>query len=494
MNIAAALALFVLYRKHWMINLNKQVLEIYNRGQKDYNWFIVKFLGLKDEWLWSKMREINDSVIHNERTVVPAGHGVSKTFNLAHLCLAFLLTHRPSTVISTAPSQTQVEDLLWREIHQAYSKSKVPIGGKLTSTELDFQPETGLKWFATGFSTRPDTVTTEATKMQGYHNDNMLIIIDEAAGVLPEIWRATEHIGAPSKRVIAVGNATSGTGDFAEAIRSGDWHCIKVSVKDTPNYIQSKQIIPGVYGRDYEKRIRLKYGEDSDEYAVRVMGEVSRKKALGSYYAYIIEKLRSQGRICEVIHNPHYNVNIVLDTGYTTAIWFYQEIDCDVHFIRYYEDSGVGVEGYARLFDSYRQDLGYKYGHIFVPCDMDSNATKVITGDTTLTTLRNLGYYAEPLKKERSVEEGIQRTSKFLVTCKFDKDLCKYGLERAENYHERVNKRLSTEDKPIFTGEPEKDGNDHAADGLRYASKAVGRSSGSAGERSKYRELKEMYA
>jgi hypothetical protein len=448
----------------------KDLANLYAKGKQEPDWFWSKVLDVDPDHIWDKMRDIGYSVRDNEKTVVPAGHGVSKTFSAARIALQFLYCHCPSTVITTAPSGTQVEDLLWREIHAAHAGAKIRLGGKMTTVQLDLQEETGRKWFATGFSTRADTVTAEATKMQGYHNEHLLLIFDEAAGILPEIWRAGEHIGAPFKRWLAVGNATSGTGEFPEAINSGLWNVIQVSVTDTPNFIQGKTVIPGVYGVEYEREIRTKYGIDSDEYNVRIKGGVSRKRALGSYYGVIIDKLKQSGRIGIVEHNPHYSTHIVLDTGYTTAIWFFQSIGTDIHFIRYYEDSGVGIDGYARLFDEFRVKYGYHYAGIYVPCDMDSNATRIITGQTTLETLRNLNYMATPLPKEHKVIEGIYRTSKFLTRCRFDKENCGIGIDRLSSYHERVNKRLSTDTNPVFTGEPEKDGNDHPADAMRYAS------------------------
>lgn len=468
-----------------------------DKGRKEPDWFFTDALDVKRAHMWDKMRDIAYSVRDNQYTVVPAGHGVSKTYGAARLALQFLYCYFPSTVITTAPSGAQVEDLLWREIHAAHAGAKIPLGGKLTTTELDLQQLTGRKWFATGFSTRPDTVTAEATKMQGYHNDNMLLIFDEAAGILPEIWRAGYHIGAPFKRWLAIGNPTSASGDFPQAIKSGKWHVIPVSVTDTPNFKAGKTIIPGIYGVEYEQEMRVKYGVDSDEYAVRVLGQVSRKKALGAYYADVIERLNQSGRICEVKYNPYYPVHIILDTGYTTAIWFVQLVGAYVNFLRYYEDSGVGIDGYVKLFDDYRLKDGYKYGQVITPCDMDSNATRIITGQTTLETLRGFNYMAQPLPREHRVSERISRTRKFLEMCRFDKGLCQTGLDKISAYHERINKKMSTDENPVFTGEPEKDGNDHAADALGYVSLALEKGfikNETSGESlTKYKQLKAMY-
>lgn len=454
--------------------MSNEILQFINRGREDYSWFMTHALDVKPEHLWFKMREVNDSVRDNERTAVGAGHGVSKTYGAARIALTFLHCYYPSTVVTTAPSLNQVK-LIWREIRAAHANAQVKnLGGKITTLQLDMQPETGVKWYATGISTMPDTVTGEATRLQGIHNEHVLIILEEAAAILPEIWRAIEHIGAPFKRVLAIGNPTSKFGDFPAALKDPTWHHINISVTDTPNFKTGRQVIPGVYGREYEQRIRLKYGIESDEYRVRVKGGISEKGAEGAYYGKKMAELEKKGRISDTLdHNPNYPVYIVEDVGYTTAIGFFQVIETNVNFINYYEDSGLGIEKYVELFDEYKKEHGYRYGDIFVPCDMDSNATKIITGQTALDTLKQFAYNVKPLPRESRVNEGIQRTRRFLDRCRFHKTRCARLIECLEAYHERKNKQMSTEDNPVFTGVPEKDGTDHAADMVRYASMAV---------------------
>lgn len=476
----------------------KQVLDLAVLGRENPAEFMVRALDVKRKHLWYKMTEIANSMRDHERTAVGAGHGVSKTYTLGRLALAFLVTHCPSTVVTTAPTGTQVKDLLWREIRDAHANAKVPLGGKLTTTMLDMQLETDRRWFATGFSTKPDTVTKEATRFQGYHNESLLIIFDEAAGILPEIWRAQEHIGAPYKRFVAIGNPTSRVGEFAEALRDPTYNYINIAVTDTPNYKEGKVVIPGVYGREYVDRIKTKYGKDSDEYRVRVLGLVSQRAVRGSYYAPKINNLRRLDRVGHITHNPNYEVYIVVDIGYTSAFWFVQNIGTNIHFIDYYEDSGVGLDQYARLFGDWSKTKGYKYADMIVPCDMDSNMTRIITGNSALETMRGLGFKCETLAKENKVFEGIERTRRFLDVCFFSES-CKIGLGKCEAYHERINKQLSTDENPIYTGLPEKDGNDHAADALRYVSKAAKegkiRSRASAGiSKERWRQLKAQYA
>jgi hypothetical protein len=154
-------------------------------------------------------------------------------------------------------------------------------------------------------------------------------------------------------------------------------------------------------------------------------------------------------------------------------LWLLQVIEDRVFFLRFYEDSGLSIKDYVRLLGEWRQQYGYEYGRDFVPCDIQSNAQKIVTGQTALDVLRQLGRNAVPLEMEHRVKEGIERTKRFLHRCWFDKEGTEQGRDRVAAYHEGKNKQMSTEDRPVYTGQPEKDGNDHAADALRYASKAV---------------------
>lgn len=192
----------------------------------------------------------------------------------------------------------------------------------------------------------------------------------------------------------------------------------------------------------------------------------------GAYYSKMLSEMTDNGQIGIVNHNKHHQVHIILDFGYTTAIWFVQEVGVNVHCIRYYEEKGKSIEDYAKMFIRMKEQDGYEFGKIIVPCDMDSNATRIITGQSALDTLRDLGFNAEPLKKETSVQEGITRTNKFLTRCFIDSKNCEQGLVCLEQYHEKLNRAMSTDLNPVFTGVPDKDGYDHGADAMRYVSKA----------------------
>ena len=128
---------------------------------------------------WSMQKEIIRSVFDNEFTAVRACNGPGKTFVASDVVLAFLLNMGPAIVPTTAPRFQQVRDVLWQEIRGKYDVKLAPIMGGIEcqQTRLEIAPG----WFAVGLS--PES----GVGLQGLHQANMLIVLDEAPGVRPEI-------------------------------------------------------------------------------------------------------------------------------------------------------------------------------------------------------------------------------------------------------------------------------------------------------------------
>lgn len=223
--------------------------------------------------------------------------------------------------------------------------------------------------------------------------------------------------------------------------------------------------------KDFIEDLKSMEVESPKKYRRYVNNSDEEEDIVGAYYGEKLAQLRKQGRITKVSLRSSSPVYVVMDVGYTTAIWLFQPNGTDVNFIKYYQDAGVGVDGYAKLLLEWAETEGYRYGAVYTPVDMDNNAHRVTRGETALEVLREYNFNVKPLPKERSVtQDGIPRTRRFLDRCWFDAEECEYGLDCLEHYRERTNESLSTETKKVFTGMPLKDGCDHGADALRYGS------------------------
>lgn len=191
-----------------------------------------------NEWIlggsfWSKQEEIILSVRDNRYTTVRACHDVGKTYIAARTALWFLYSHPRSIVVTTAPTMRQVENLLWRELRSAHEASRQPLGGEPLKTRLDIAPD----WYAIGAS------SGDPDKLQGFHaaSGDILIIIDEAAGVNEDAFEAIEGMMTSEKaRMLMIGNPTSDAGSFRASHHSWTYaNKIHISVFDTPNFVNN---------------------------------------------------------------------------------------------------------------------------------------------------------------------------------------------------------------------------------------------------------------
>lgn len=256
--------------------------KIISDGRANPIHFFTHCLDVKEEHVWSKMTEIVESIRDHQFTCVKAGNSLSKSYTIARAALWFLYTHYPSTVVTTAPSNIQVEEIIWREINAAHSNSRIPLGGEPTKTSLDMQTwckKKGIrgigKWSAVGFATKPDQIESHATRFQGFHNENVLIIMDEAAGIHKKIWEACDKLlTTPSQKLCVIGNPTMAKGDFVDCFKDSRYNKITVSVFDSPNYKAGKEVIPGLSGRPFVEFVEKKYGKDTNYYKAMVTGEI----------------------------------------------------------------------------------------------------------------------------------------------------------------------------------------------------------------------------
>lgn len=176
--------------------------------------------------LWPMQEAILRAVATSPRVAVKAAHATGKTFVAADAVLWWVTTFPDGIVVTTAPTWTQVERVLWGAVHRAAEGSLIAYP-PLNQTELRLGPNN----FAMGLS------TNEGVRFQGFHG-KVLVVIDEAPGVSPDIWEAIEGIRAGGDvRVLALGNPTVASGPFYDAFTASraSWRTFTISAFDTPN-------------------------------------------------------------------------------------------------------------------------------------------------------------------------------------------------------------------------------------------------------------------
>jgi hypothetical protein len=82
------------------------------------------------EFLWSKQREIADSIVQNRYTAVKSSHDTGKSHGASRIVSWWLDTHDDPFATTTAPTTKQVHAILWRYIGQAHRKGN--LRGRIT--------------------------------------------------------------------------------------------------------------------------------------------------------------------------------------------------------------------------------------------------------------------------------------------------------------------------------------------------------------------------
>lgn len=205
---------------------------------------------------WRMQREIMESVENNKWTSVKACHASGKTSVAARIGIHWIVKNPDGIVVTTAPTWTQVEKVMWGEINSALEDCKIKLP-EPNQTELRL----GAKNYLMGLS------TNDAVRFQGWHG-KVLIIIDEAPGVLPAIYEAIEGIRAGGDvRVLELGNPIITGGPFYDSfgINRARRSCFTISAFDVPNFdnvFLDNSVLGIEPGSDRHYVIHAKNGKD----------------------------------------------------------------------------------------------------------------------------------------------------------------------------------------------------------------------------------------
>lgn len=208
-----------------------------------------------DEWQSGVLMD----VAKVPKVSVRSGQGVGKTSIEAVIALWFLSCFPMSRVVATAPTARQLNDVLWAELSKWISKSpllKALLKWTKTKVEVRGYSE---RWFATA------RTATTAENMQGFHEDNMLFIIDEASGVSDEIIEAIlGTLSGKNNKLLMCGNPTKTSGVFFDSHNRDRalFKTYRVSSLDCPR--TNKENINAMLE---------KYGRNSNFARVRIYGD-----------------------------------------------------------------------------------------------------------------------------------------------------------------------------------------------------------------------------
>jgi len=180
--------------------------------------------------LWRKQQMIVDSVKRYQETYVPSCFGSGKSLTAAVLACWWVSKYRENgIVVITAPTTHQVESILWQEIQRLNAQAKIKLPGEIFAK--DWKIDNRL----VAFGRAPQDYRPET--FQGIHRENILVILDEAAGIKSIMWEAVEGLlTSAHARLLAIGNPIEPSGRFYQGCLPGPFrNTIKISAFDSPN-------------------------------------------------------------------------------------------------------------------------------------------------------------------------------------------------------------------------------------------------------------------
>lgn len=196
------------------------------------------------------------------RISIVSGHGIGKSALLAVVILWFLFTHKQSQVACTAPTATQMHDVLWKELSKWIDRMPKNMAAlyewQSAYVRIKEDPET---WFA-----RAKTSSKENTEaLAGVHADWVLFAVDEASGVEEPIFETMEGaLTSGNILVLLISNGTRSLGYFYDTHHKDNirWQCYSFNSEESPRVDQK-----------FVADIIAKHGIESAQYAIRVKGE-----------------------------------------------------------------------------------------------------------------------------------------------------------------------------------------------------------------------------
>lgn len=230
--------------------------------------------------MWSKQREISQSVVNNSHTAVVSCNGAGKSGLAGMLAVWWVAVHEPHdvAVICSAPTYVQIARVLFTEIKTNFDLAKangVMLPGQINQSQ-EWKLDDG---FVMAWGRRPadkDLVSS----FQGIHRRYVMVILDEAGGIPEDLYTATEAVtNTEGARVLAIGNPDNRGTPFHQIwLKDPTWNKIRISAYDTPNFTEERnevppELLPLLIQPAWVEKQKISWGEDSARFRSKVLAE-----------------------------------------------------------------------------------------------------------------------------------------------------------------------------------------------------------------------------
>lgn len=234
-----------------------------------------------DETLWSKSREVAESVGRNQITAVPSCFASSKTWGAARLNLWFAQTRAPGTALAVtiAPLWRQVVRQMWPEIRRAHHRADLP--GQVDTFQMKLTTYDPKRRRPLVHTVSYGLVANkhDESAVQGIHAPEIFVVVDEGGGIGHAPGRNLNAMMTGDSRMLVIGNPpTDEEGSWFEQLcLSDESHTIRISAYDAPDLtgeaaprckscpagMPAHSMAEHLVKRDYVERVTREYGEDS---------------------------------------------------------------------------------------------------------------------------------------------------------------------------------------------------------------------------------------
>lgn len=214
-------------------------------------------------WQGEFLRDVGRAKVEGKRRFsVRAGHGVGKSSIETWLILWFVLFHRNLKCPVTANSQDQLRDVVWAELSRwhrelpPFLRELVDITAERVVVKAD--PDGSFAVARTARPERPEA-------LQGFHAETLAFFIEEASGIEDIIFEtAGGALSSEHSWVFMFANPTRTTGYFHRSHHQNrqSWRCYHIPCH------ASSRVSPR-----YAEQVAAEYGDQSNVYRVRVLGE-----------------------------------------------------------------------------------------------------------------------------------------------------------------------------------------------------------------------------
>ena len=280
----------------------EKLQEVFGEWVEDYYdepvLFVREVLGVDpDEW----QCQFLEAIARGDRKItVRSGHGVGKSTASSWAMLWFFLTRSPVKVVVTAPTSAQLFDALFAELKRWVNDLPDLLQQMVT-----------VKQDRIVFNAAPDEMfisarTSRAEQpeaLQGIHSDHVMLVADEASGVPEQVFEAAAgSMSGHSAVTLLLGNPTRSSGFFYDTHNrlASEWTVFKVGCQESPRVSD-----------EYVAEMASRYGEDSNAFRVRVLGEFPRSDDDTMIPMELIESARQR----DVAGNPYADVIWGLDVA-----------------------------------------------------------------------------------------------------------------------------------------------------------------------------------